>query len=464
MASCDTSVLMHAGPVRRQRLGTRHVAACAFAMTCAGPFGVEAAVRCFGPGAFFVGLIVTMLGYVLPQIFMTCELSMMAPLSNSGVTCWISRAFGPKAGKCIGLNMLLYQVVDLATYTTVIVGYAESAGYELDGWLPRLAPVLAIALGLAVNLLAIDMAAEVFMMVLLLVLLPFLVALPWSVPHFPMAWAHTFESSEQSKDLNLFLSSLIWLNTGWDSFGNLAEDVAGPFELIHGLLYAALAAFVVYVLCTFQALTVDGSWEDGYLSVAYRHLWTPLGLWVCISAALANSLLYTSELAVVSRFFQALGGEGSTDVPRLLPSCFKKELSTGAPIVALLVMTVLQLERRQRVLVLGGWSPGPLDVLRARMDRVDFLEPNIPMPPSGCRWCLNPFCPLLLAVIFWLLPMVASTEEPAGLQGAMSWLLRLAALLAIPLFLRLLVAGLVWFSIKDGLWTTSRAIKEFHPD
>lgn len=30
--------------------------------------------------------------------------------------------------------------------------------------------------------------------------LPFLVALPWSVPHFPMAWAHTFESSEQSKD------------------------------------------------------------------------------------------------------------------------------------------------------------------------------------------------------------------------------------------------------------------------
>lgn len=139
---------------------------------------------------------------------------------------------------------------------------------QLDGWLPRLAPVLAIALGLAVNLLAIDMAAEVFMMVLVLVLflglmsrpwhflvrvwlppnacpkngerlqtpcffwsapvktsdfflplsplsmehlygsiksqtiprLPFLVALPWSVPHFPMAWAHTFESSEQSKD------------------------------------------------------------------------------------------------------------------------------------------------------------------------------------------------------------------------------------------------------------------------
>lgn len=95
-------------------------------------------------------------GYVLPQIFMTCELSMMPPLSNRGgfeqnehsagpkvlrsatslllcwiylvedtgkrlcllggcsgssgpgVVTWISRAFGGKAGECIGLNMLLH--------------------------------------------------------------------------------------------------------------------------------------------------------------------------------------------------------------------------------------------------------------------------------------------------------------------------------------------------------------------
>lgn len=50
---------------------------------------------------------------------------------------------------------------------------------QLDGWLPRLAPVLAIALGLAVNLLAIDMAAEVFMMVLVLVLFLALMSRPW---------------------------------------------------------------------------------------------------------------------------------------------------------------------------------------------------------------------------------------------------------------------------------------------
>ena len=51
-----------------------------------------------------------------------------------------------------------------------------------------------------------------------------------------------------------------------------------------------------------------------------------------------------------------------------------------------MVMAHHERERPRRVLVMGGWSPGPLDVLRARMDRVEFLEPTIPMPPSGCHW------------------------------------------------------------------------------
>ena len=132
----------------------------------------------------------------------------------------------------------------------------------------------------------------------------------------------------------------------------------------------------VYLLCTWQALVVGrGTWQDGYLAIAYRELWEPclgwspavlvlgdisylwgvlmgflwtithyllqsfllfhpishychrishhfaphilsqkspnirafaswgskkscrLGIWICVSAALANTLLYTSELA-----------------------------------------------------------------------------------------------------------------------------------------------------------------------
>ncbi|CAK9069017.1 Hypothetical protein SCF082_LOCUS34641 [Durusdinium trenchii] len=245
---------------------------------------------------------------------------------------------------------------------------------------------------------------------------------------------------------------------------SLAQEVAGPRQLLQGLLWAALAAFIVYLLCTWQALGAEGSWQDGYLAIAYRRFWQPLGIWVCISAALANTLLYTSELAVVARFLQSLG-DSSEAMPQLLPSCFRRELSTGAPIVALLVTTALQLCLLLLTFVLGGWSPGPLDVLRARMERVDFQEVNIPMPPSGCRWCLNPFCPLLLLVVFWLLPLALTSDELVNqVDGSISWLVRLVAVLAIPVLLRYLVAGLVWFSIKDGLWSTSRALRDFEPD
>ena len=90
---------------------------------------------------------------------------MMPPLNNGGVTAWVARAFGARVGECVGLNMLLqlggkgspdclelasscqklliyrvswdgrvtarYQIVDLATYTTVVTGYAQSGGYEV---------------------------------------------------------------------------------------------------------------------------------------------------------------------------------------------------------------------------------------------------------------------------------------------------------------------------------------------
>ncbi|CAJ1453067.1 unnamed protein product [Effrenium voratum] len=114
--------------------------------------------------------------------------------------------------------------------------------------------------------------------------------------------------------------------------------------------------------------------------------------------------------------------------------------------------------RPGRVLVLGGWSPGPLDVLQARMD-AEFLEPSIPMPPSGCRWCLNPFL-LMLVGVLCLLPTACDLVSSGG---GINWS-HLALLIAMPLALRLLVAGVVWYSIKDGLWTASRAIRDFQPD
>lgn len=121
--------------------------------------------------------------------------------------------------------------------------------------------------------------------------------------------------------------------------------------------------------------------------------------------------------------------------------------------------------RRGKVLVLGGWSPGPLEILANEFRDVDFFEPTIPMPPSGIRWCLNPFWFLLLATIFSVIPALLSTDSwISGSDALASWLFRAVLLVAVCFLLRFLVAGLVWFAIKDGVWTAGRAIRDFHPD
>ena len=113
-----------------------------------------------------------------------------------------------------------------------------------------------------------------------------MLGVPLALGHASVAWA--LASGQQpaaispggggpgTEDVNLFLSSLVWLFTGWDSFGNLAEDVADPLHLVKGMLSAAVIALAVYFVCTFGALAVGpGTWQDGYLALAYAKLWAP---------------------------------------------------------------------------------------------------------------------------------------------------------------------------------------------
>lgn len=119
--------------------------------------------------------------------------------------------------------------------------------------------------------------------------------------------------------------------------------------------------------------------------------------------------------------------------------------------------------RRRRVLVLGGWSPGPLGILQHRMQAdTDFEEPSIPMPPSGVRWCLNPFWALLLAylaVACWLLGAV-----DGWLDGIAANVVRVCIVVASLVIGRLLVAGLVWFAIRDAVRVAEARILELRPD
>ena len=95
---------------------------------------------------------------------------------------------------------------------------------------------------------------------------------------------------------------------------------------------------------------------------------------------------------------------------------------------------------RMLVLVLGGWSPGPLDALRWAMrdQEVDFLEPPLHMPPAGIRWCCTWEAVLLACCIWFVLVLVTGGGALPLVQRCA---LLLACMLALPAAVVLLVCG-----------------------
>jgi len=326
-----------------QGIGAWQVAVFAFSMSCAGPFGVEDCVRTAGVVWTCVGLLASSVLSVLPQIYMTAELSMITPLSNGGIISWAARAFGRTASMFAALNMLVYQVVDLATYATLCAGYADSGGFSADLEMAKWAPFLVIAIGFVFNLLNLELACTLYAWLLAFVLLPIGIGVLCGLPHVGTAWAEIAgETKLPSKgDLNLFMSTLFWLSTGWDSMGNLASRVESPQAMLRGLVGTACFVPLLYVVCIVVAAGAGpGSWEDGYLAVAFGSYLACLRPWICFCAALSTILMYMSELTTVGFLVQSMGDP--QDELRLLPAWFGASTRSGAPANALLAVTILQ--------------------------------------------------------------------------------------------------------------------------
>ena len=96
----------------------------------------------------------------------------------------------------------------------------------------------------------------------------------------------------------LFVTTLLWLYTGWDGLGCVAAEVKNPNRTyLRGLGSAMVLDTVVYVLCLCAALDAGvADWEDGYLAVAYDSILPGLGTAIAVSAGLANALLFTVQV------------------------------------------------------------------------------------------------------------------------------------------------------------------------
>lgn len=107
-----------------------------------------------------------------------------------------------------------------------------------------------------------------------------------------------------------------------------------------------------------------------------------------------------------------------------------------------------------RILVLGGWSPGPLSYLKyhlARNKNCVFIEPNIPMPPIGWSWWCDMsifFSLIMLACVIWGLQSLGIILQS---RAPLLWLCRLLLIVTSFVLLRVCVAWIVRRSIDRGV-------------
>ena len=109
------------------------------------------------------------------------------------------------------------------------------------------------------------------------------------------------------------------------------------------------------------------------------------------------------------------------------------------------------------VLILGGWSPGPLTYLQSRF-RQDcvFFEPTLPMPPVGCAW----LC-MWETVLLWLCGVVAwslATDAQGWISSFVSSEFQLPILIFLTFFLPVLIILVVRGAVRRSVAKATAAI------
>lgn len=112
------------------------------------------------------------------------------------------------------------------------------------------------------------------------------------------------------------------------------------------------------------------------------------------------------------------------------------------------------------VLVLSGWSDGPLEHLSYACRHIRFEPVPVPTPPVGVRWLWNPFVALILALVGGIGPLCdfAGSTVPSAAAAAKLAVVALAMLAG-----RLLVAGVVRFAVWRGVEETRASIAALAP-
>eukprot|EP01083_Nonionella_stella_P181257 648631_1 len=326
LTEADTMQLQTNLNSNKKKLSSFQLMILLFTLTSAGPFGIESAIQSAGVFYTLIGLMIVPFIYSIPQSLMCSELGSMMP-SYHGYIIWVYRAFNhiPYIGNFIGfynaLSELLSLGSDIPLYTLLMSFYFEKLfatylmHFELTFWTRYSFKLCVIVVGAVVNILDITILGNTTILFTIIILLPFLIGFIYSIPHINVStWSNhtTYNDNDNNHNIQwgLFLSTLIWLHTGWDCVASLTAELNfNKSKIFASFAGGIVLDYLVYTLPVLGALTVTCStdcWADGYLYTAYNQIMPHLGICIVISGFVSNFGCYITEQAIQARSFWAL--------------------------------------------------------------------------------------------------------------------------------------------------------------
>ena len=374
----DALLAVNPVPVERQ-LNAADVATLAFFLTCAGPYGIEVAVRAGGARLTLIGLCCMPLLWAAPQGLFTAEMSCMFDQSNGGYVVWVREGLGAFLGFLNAWTSLVATAVDTATYLVLVSDYAAryTAGaavvFDDDGGAKteqlsfgvRFALQWAVvAIFFLLNVRKIDTLARFERMLAILVTTPFAVLFVVVAARATSAaracgglstaaWSRGVGQGQTPK-LGLWMSSMMWNWMGWDALGAVAAEVRDPHRSYpQGVLITAFINLAVYLLALLPTLSLQpnaDTWRNGELAVVAAQAADWIGVAVLTGGVAAGCGLYSATLASAARALWAMagGGDGDEEAARaraMLPTCVAPTLRRlhsrfGTPHIALAALSL----------------------------------------------------------------------------------------------------------------------------
>ncbi|ASS75553.1 L-methionine/branched-chain amino acid transporter [Tumebacillus algifaecis] len=371
-----------------------------------------------GPASLLAWGLMTLL--ILPMALSMGLLAAKFP-SAGGVSHFVSRAFGDRAGTVVGWFFLMAVPVGTpitaligAGYLSVAMGWGESARLTVA--------VIMLLVGLLTNLLGMKVAGSIQVTVVAAIVAVLLLAIAGAAPniearHFTPFLSNGWYSVGQATAI------IFWCFIGWEAVSHLSEEFVDPErEAVKGVTIAAIVVGLLYFLTALATVGTHTYGQAGLsetsLALVIEGLLGKSGIYIAgftgVFICMATIIAY---VGATSRLAYALAQKG--DAPKLLGALSKKH---GTPVGGLAFLavcfvivlalyatdsislsTLIQFPNATIILTyLGGCAAG-IRLLKGnkwgvRLSWLSFVLTALIFPFVG--WAM--LYPLLILAIVWL--------------------------------------------------------------